>query len=95
MTIKGKPDINAFLDGGAVDVANKTESKQTKKPVKKAESVAFQQNVRVHREQKVFRLPIDLINELKRAAYERSMESGARITETELVEQALKEFFKL
>jgi len=32
MTIKGKPDIDAFLDGGAVDTAHKaTSRKRTKK----------------------------------------------------------------
>ena len=89
MTIKGKPDINAFLDGGTVDFAYKTESK---KPAIKSES-APQPNPRVHREQKIFRLPIDLITELKDQAYNRSKKSGIRITETELVEQALRAFF--
>ncbi len=78
--MKGKPNINAFLEGGAADLANKTEQPQP--------------TAKVQREQKIFRLPIDLINELKRESYEQSMKTGTRVTETELVEQALKTFFK-
>lgn len=69
-----KKDPSAFLQGGAVDSANRTEPVITK----------------VHREQKVFRLPLDLINALKRESYERSVKAGFRVTETELVEQALR-----
>ncbi len=50
---------------------------------------------KIHREQKVFRLPLDLINHLKRESYERSINLGSRVTETELVEQALRSFFKI
>ena len=50
-------------------------------------------SVKIHREQKIFRLPLDLINDLKREAYERSVKTGSRVTETELVEKALREFF--
>ena len=88
--MKGKPDINDFLNGGAADVADKSESK---KPAKKSKVEIPQKSARVHREQKIFRLPIDLIDELKDQAYERSKTSGTRITETELVEQALRAFF--
>lgn len=49
---------------------------------------------KMHREQKVFRLPLDLINLLKRESYERSVQTGSRVTETELVEQALRKFLK-
>jgi hypothetical protein len=92
---KIKKDPSAFLEGGAADVADRLEtSKQTavvatKEPVPAPEMVA-----KVHREQKVFRLPLDLINTLKRESYERSMKTGSRVTETELVEQALRGFFK-
>jgi hypothetical protein len=91
MTIKGKPDIDAFLDGGAVDTAHKATSR---KRTKKEEPVLPQRPARVYREQKIFRLPIDLIDELRDQAYERSKASGTRVTETSLVEEALKAFFK-
>lgn len=94
--MKGKPDIGQFksgkdatdfLESGAADVADrggKTAVSVGKVPVE----------TKANREQKMFRLPIDLVRELKREAYERSMKSGARVTETELVEQALRGFFK-
>ena len=73
-----KKDPSAFLQGGAVDSANQPE-------------LAVQSRVtKVHRELKVFRLPLDLINALKRESYERSLKMGFRVTETELVEQALR-----
>ena len=50
---------------------------------------------KVHREQKVFRLPLDLINALKRECYERSVKTGLRVTETELVEQALRSMLSI
>lgn len=92
--MKAKPDINAFLEGGAADAADKSPKKpqtQTSDQSPKAEPEA---NTKVHREQKIFRLPIDMIGTLKREAYERSVKTGSRVTETELVEQALIDFFK-
>ena len=83
---KPKKDPSDFLEGGAADVADKSGQPQT---------VAVQPVIeaKVHREQKVFRLPLDLINTLKREAYERSMKTGSRVTETELVEQSLRMYF--
>jgi len=82
---KPHKDPSTFLEGGAADASNKVDLP----PAKPAQPVT---EARVHREQKVFRLPLDLINALKREAYERSVETGARVTETELVEQALRRF---
>lgn len=89
---KIKKDPSAFLEGGAADIADRIEKpKQSvvaiKEPVPEPDFVP-----KVHREQKVFRLPLDLINALKRESYERSMKTGSRVTETELVEQSLREF---
>lgn len=83
---KLKKDPSDFLEGGAADAADK---------LKKAQTIATQPEIetKVHREQKVFRLPLDVINTLKREAYERSMKTGLRVTETELVEQSLRMFF--
>jgi hypothetical protein len=90
--MKVKPDINDFLDGGAADKADKAEPQKT---AKKAESEASKPLAKVHREQKIFRLPLDLIEELRDQAYERSKKSKTKVTETELVEKALREFFKV
>jgi hypothetical protein len=78
-----KKDPSAFLQGGAVDSANRTEP------------VIQSMVTKVHREQKVFRLPLDLINALKRESYERSVKTGLRVTETELVEQALRSMLSI
>jgi hypothetical protein len=88
---KPKKDPSAFLEGGTADLANQTEKSQ--QASSEFQAPTTQTTTKVHREQKIFRLPVDLINELKREAYERSMKTGLRVTETELVEQALKAFF--
>lgn len=99
--MKAKPNIEQFtqtkdpddfLEGGASDLANKPKSQQNAKDSK---ITITQPQARVHREQKIFRLPVELINELKREAYEQSVKTGTRITETELVEQALRGFLKI
>ncbi len=93
--MKAKPNIeqfkdpDAFLEGGASDLGNKP--KKSKQAL--SESNVTPPSAKVHREQKIFRLPVDLINELKREAYEQSVKTGTRVTETELVEQALRVFF--
>lgn len=84
---KLKKDPSRFLEGGAADATVSSQA-QTNQLVPVFET-------KVHREQKVFRLPLDLISELKRESYERSVKAGARVTETELVEQSLRAFFKL
>ena len=82
---KPHKDPSSFLEGGAADAPDKL----VKQPAKVVEPVF---EAKVHREQKVFRLPLDLINTLKREAYERSVKTGSRVTETELVEQSLRSF---
>ncbi len=77
-----KKDPTEFLTGGAADAAeNRGLSNETEG--------------RVYREQKMFRLPLDVIARLKREAYERSVNAGTRVTETEIVEQALRSYFKI
>ena len=92
---KPKKDPSAFLEGGTADLANQAEKSQQ---VSAESQVPIDQpvtNIRVHREQKIFRLPLDLINALKRESYERSVKTGTRVTETELVEQAIRAFLDI
>ena len=89
--MKKKPNINDFLESGAADTADRSTDSSLRSVPQSTPSVV----VKVHREQKVFRLPLDLINTLKREAYERSVATGLRVTETELVEQALTAFFDI
>ena len=87
-------DPSTFLEGGAGDAADKTAKVQPAAVTLQRTTDQLVIEAKVHREQKVFRLPLDLINDLKREAYERSVKSGSRVTETELVEQSLRAFFK-
>ena len=87
-------DPSAFLEGGAADTADRTGITQPNAGTPKGPTAQPAVEAKVHREQKIFRLPLDLINELKREAYERSVKTGFRVTETELVEQSLKAFLR-
>ena len=92
---KIKKDPTLFLEGGdieSIDRSNKTQ--QTLVTTQDSHQSQLVVESKMHREQKVFRLPLDLINLLKRESYERSVKTGSRVTETELVEQALRNFFK-
>lgn len=76
--MKSKPNIDSFLNAAAGEISNKAHIQEINK---------------THKEQKIFRLSIELIKRLKREAYERSIEEGNRITETEIVESALWQYF--
>jgi hypothetical protein len=85
---KQKKDPSAFLEGASADRIEKTQQ-ILESQVKSAQPVA---SARVNRQQKVFRLSLDLIQALKRESYERSVEKGSRVTETDLVEKALRAY---
>ncbi len=82
--MKTKPNIQAFLDGGAASENTKRpEASDTTNP--EAMSGDF-------RKPMVMQLPVSLINELKRRALELSLSSGKRVTQQQLVEDALKAY---
>lgn len=87
---KPAKDLSLFLEGGAADAAARSKPAAAKK----AASQEPDPPAKVQREQKIFRLPVDLINALRRESYEQSIKTGGRVTETELVEQALRAFFE-
>ena len=89
-----KKDPSDFLEGGSADLANRTEKQNNTINQSHAQTEKQRIDPKIHREQKVFRLSLDLINALKRESYEQSVKSGSRVTETELVEQALRAFLK-
>lgn len=89
-----KKDPTDFLNGGAADAADAPNKTVTPAP-SLAPVLQLAPMPRVHREQKIFRLPVDLIAALKREAYERSVKLGGRVTETDLVEQALKAYLSI
>jgi len=79
--MKSKPSIDDFLQSGAADAENRVADL----PV----------SPRIHRDQKVFRLPLDVIKALKNYAHDLSMETDTRITEQLIVEQALRAYMKM
>ncbi len=83
-----KKDPSNFLEGGAADAADRIDSS----PIALAPALA---SAKVHREQKVFRLPMDIILALKRESYELSVKTGNRVTETEIVEKALRAYIDI
>lgn len=99
--IKSKPDIksfkkdpNEFLEGGEADKAlNKPaaheplRSKAAEAPI---EALKPEPTV-----QKLFRLRWDIANALKIGAAQESAKTGKRVTETDIVQQLLKQHYNL
>ena len=82
--MKSKPNIDAFLEGGAA-----TEGQpKSAVPARRSATTAPTE----FRKQMVMQLPIALINDLKRRALEQSVSSGKRVTQQQIVEEALKRF---
>ena len=79
MTIKGKPNVDAFLDGGAA-----VELPPAAK--KKAEATA------VPKRQKLVELPEPVFEALKDRAYEEYKRTGKRVTETQIIIDALSQY---
>jgi hypothetical protein len=82
--MKSKPNIDAFLEGGAAtDRQPKSAASPRAEPGAAVAPTEF-------RKQMVMQLPVALINDLKRRALEQSVSSGKRVTQQQLVEEALK-----
>jgi hypothetical protein len=84
--MKSKPNIEAFLEGGAA-----TDRQPKPAPNPRTES-AVSTAPTEFRKQMVMQLPVALINDLKRRALEQSVNSGKRVTQQQLVEEALKKY---
>ena len=82
--MKSKPNIDAFLEGGAA-------TDRQPKPAANPEPAASMAPTEF-RKQMVMQLPVALINDLKRRALEQSVNSGKRVTQQQLVEEALKKY---
>lgn len=84
--MKSKPNIDAFLEGGAAtDLQPKPATNPSSEPAAAMAPTEF-------RKQMVMQLPVALINDLKRRALEQSVNSGKRVTQQQLVEEALKKY---
>ncbi len=99
--IKSKPDIksfkkdpNEFLEGGEADKAlNKPAAHEpARSKVAEAPIEALKPEPTV---QKLFRLRWDIANALKIGAAQESAKTGKRVTETDIVQQLLKQHYNL
>ncbi|HDL7697700.1 TPA: hypothetical protein PXQ72_004463 [Yersinia enterocolitica] len=88
--MKKKPDLadfkdpTSFLEGGAADLAEKGRTPQRQDKVDKPVS-----------QQKIFRLSVEVVNELKLHVARQQAETGVRTTETEIVEKLLRDYLKI
>jgi len=91
--MKRKPDLGAFvrakdptafLEGGAADLAEKS-------PALKARA---SRRPRAPQVQKLFHFSEDLASRLKERAHRRSREAGVRVTERDIVIEALEAYLK-
>lgn len=91
MSMRKKPDTRAFLapkDPSAFLDAFTAEQPE-KKPVPSIRSAGQPKLT------KIFNLTPELVQALKREAFERSTLEGRRVTETELVDAALRQYLNI
>lgn len=81
MTMRGKPDVNRFLEGGAA-----TENATLKERGRPRSSD------KVERRPKLVRLPSKMLLALKRRALDESERTGVRVTETDIIERAISKY---
>ncbi|WGL94016.1 hypothetical protein [Arsenophonus nasoniae] len=82
--LKNFKDPTEFLENGAAD---KAESKYSSNKIKKSDVIPTQQ--------KIFRLPVDVVNNLKLHVTKLQIESGKRITETDIIESLLRKYLNM
>ncbi|MGH8275446.1 MAG: hypothetical protein ACRETG_09290 [Steroidobacteraceae bacterium] len=83
--MKSKPNIDAFLQAGAAPEGRSAKPKASSSPAAPVVPSDF-------RKAMVMQLPVALINDLKRRALELSLSSGRRVTQQQIVEEALRRF---
>lgn len=100
MSMKRKPntaqfrqlkDPTAFLEGGEADKAEKPLMVPAAVTPAAAEETQRYGRARV---QKIFNFPEDLADRLRREALKRSEENGGRVTEKDIVVEALEAFLR-
>lgn len=84
MTIKGKPNLDAFLDGGA--------AVELPPAAKKSAAAAPPAGPK---RQKLVELPEPVFEALKDRAYQEYKRTGKRVTETQIIIDALSQYLGL
>ena len=100
--MKAKPDIgfaqrkdlNEFLESGAADRAEKPAAPAAPAPAATPPVVEEGPRYGRARVQKIFNFPEELADRLRREALKRSEEKGGRVTEKDIVIEALEAFLK-
>ena len=87
MTIRGKPNVQAFLDGGNEVV---TAPLPTPKKAKLVEAV-IEPSKRI-RIKKLFELPETMMADLEQRCVDERRQLGRRVTQTEIIERALETY---
>ena len=95
MSMKPKPDTRAFAKDRDVSAFLDGAQESPKPLAKPTETNQPPPVVRQPKVTKIFNLSLDLVEALRTEAYNRSRETGRRVTETELVDQALRQLLKL
>lgn len=75
--MKGKPDVSSFLEGAAVETSGTSRKAADTKP-------------KVTKHQKLLELPGPVYLALKDRAYEEFKKTGTRVTETQIIIDALR-----
>lgn len=78
--MRGKPDLNQFLESGAA----------TEQPTK--ERARTRNHGEGERRPKLVRLPAKMLLELRRRAVDESEQRGERVTETDIIERAISRY---
>ena len=92
--MKTKPNIDAYLEAGAAVEKLSKPAAESPRAVEspRARSQAAPPAPGEFRKQMVMQLPVALINDLKRRVLDLSVSSGNRVTQQQLVEDALRKY---
>lgn len=90
MSIKGKPDVSKFLEGGAADVKPPSQPS-----TQVSRTLAPKKPAAIARKQKLVELPEAIYNALKDRAYDDFKKTGRRVTETEIIIAALSQYLNI
>lgn len=89
--IKGKPDVSAFLDGAAVEKPSKPPA-ESAMPTPKGTVQKDTGKPKVAKHQKLLELPAPIYTALKDRAYQEFKATGTRVTETQIILDALRSY---
>ena len=93
MGIKGKPDISSFIDGGSGSEKGTSNPAVTKKIQKPKESEKTQLDV--PKKAKLVELPEPMFIAIKDRAYSEYKRTGKRVTDTDIIIEALAKYLNI